>query len=153
MSKRNGVAHVLKWIFAIVYHPVMIVFCVIALVCPFILYGSIKGILTYEVPNAGMPSVVIALVALWVYLAMKSEFLGRPYRKITILLPLMQFIVYYCVALQTAVIVLNKWADEGAYPKERAIVYALIGVAVVRVFMMLLYWRQPIARESEDGNS
>ena len=140
----------MKWVFAVVYHPVMIALSLMMLFTPFMLYGDVRKVISYEVPVAGMPFILLGFYALWVYIAMKSEFLGKPYRKITLLLPLLQFMVYYAIALSAALLLLNKWADEGAYSKDRAILYALIAIVAVRVLMMLLYWRHPVAREEQD---
>ncbi|MBO9597687.1 MAG: hypothetical protein J7559_07700 [Cohnella sp.] len=133
-----------KWIHALYFHPIMLALIIVGFILPFMLISDIKTILTYEIPVFGMPFIMSGFMALWVYIAMKSEFLGRPYRKVTILLPLLQLSVYYGAALSTVIAILNKWADSGTYSKQDAILYSLLAIAVYRIFMSILYWRNPL---------
>lgn len=142
-----------KWLHALYFHPIMLALIVIGLILPFMLLSDINTILTYEIPMFGMPFIMTGLIALWVYIAMKSEFLGRPYRKITILLPLLQLAVYYGAALNTVIVILNKWADSGTFTKQDAILYSLLAVAAYRFFMSILYWRNPLVTRAKNPSS
>jgi len=135
---------VLKWLFAIIYHPIMIMCIFITLFLPFMLYGDLKKILTYEVPTSNTSLMIVSLVSFFVYLAMKSKFLGRPYRKVPMLLPALQMIMYTSTALGIGVAVVNKWADEGLYSKGWAITLALLAIVAVRLGMSFLYWKLPV---------
>ncbi|MCY9591035.1 hypothetical protein PC41400_01635 [Paenibacillus chitinolyticus] len=140
---------VLKWLLAIVfYHSFMFGVIIATLFMPFIIYGDIKKILINEVPVASGGVIVISLLAFFIYLAMRSKFLGIPYRKITILLPALQMLIYTSFALSVGVIILNKWADEGLYSKGWAITLLLLAIAAIRLCMSLLYWKYPVVRRT-----
>ncbi|PZD97506.1 hypothetical protein DNH61_01115 [Paenibacillus sambharensis] len=139
----------MKWLVAIVYHPIMLILIIVTLFTPFMLYDGIKQVIKYEVPSASFSFVVLSLLALWVYLAMKSEFLGRPYRKVTILLPLMQMAIYTSAALTAGGLVLNDWADHGAYSKSWAIGIAAALFIAIRLLMSLLYWKHPVNNHAD----
>lgn len=140
----------MKWLFALFYHPLMFCYILVSLILPFMLYGDIKGILANEVPTAPMPFILLSWIMFWVYLAMKSKFLGKLYRKVTILLPLLQMLLYTSTALNVAILVLNKWADQGAYSKTMAIVLAVASIVMIRLLMSLLYWKYPLIRKTRD---
>lgn len=139
----------MKWLLAFFYHILMFAVILFSLFHPFMLFDYIKAALKYDVPQDATPFSVISFFMLWIYIAMKSEFLGKPYRKLTIFLPLLQMIVYTTIALNVGLILLNKWADDGAYSKWVAIVLAIAGVVAVRLLMSLLYWKYPLVRKSD----
>lgn len=139
---------VLKWLFAIIYHPIMIVFILLSLFLPFMLYSDFRNVLTYEVPSSNAFIFILSPVSFFIYLAMKSKFLGKPYRKVPVLLPAMQMIVYTSVALGLGILLVNKWADEGLYSKGWAITLALLAIIAVRLAMSFLYWKNPIVHRN-----
>ncbi|UVI30221.1 hypothetical protein [Paenibacillus spongiae] len=141
---------VLKWLFAIIFHPIMIVVILFTLIMPFMLYGDLKKVLTYEVPTSNPTLIIISLISLFIYLAMKIKFLGKPYRKVTMLLPALQMIVYTCTALSIGLTLVNKWADEGLYSKGWAITLALLAIVAIRLGMSFLYWKYPIVQRKGD---
>ncbi|EGL18117.1 MULTISPECIES: hypothetical protein [unclassified Paenibacillus] len=140
---------VLKWLLAIVfYHSFMLGVIIVTLFMPFMIYGDIRNLLINEVPVASGGVIVISLLAFFIYLAMRSQFLGIPYRKITILLPFLQMLIYTSFTLSIGVMILNKWADEGLYSKGWAITLMLLAIVAIRLCMSLLYWKYPIDRQT-----
>lgn len=138
---------VLKWLLAIFfYHQFMFVSIIPMFLMPFMIYSDIKSVLDKEIPVNNGSLTVISLLGFFIYLAMKSKFLGIPYRKITILLPLLQMIMYTSLALAVGVVILNKWADDGLYSKGWAVTYMLVAVVAIRLCMSLLYWKYPIVQ-------
>ncbi|MFM1653550.1 hypothetical protein ACI7RC_15765 [Brevibacillus sp. B_LB10_24] len=136
----------MKWVFAIFYHPMMVLFILLIFLQPFIFFSDLKQILTQEVPTSPFTFSLMGLEALWVYIAMKSQFFGKPYRKLTILLPLLQMFLYTCIALNAGLFFVNKWADQGSYSKGLAIVLAILAILVVRLLMSILYWKYPLVQ-------
>ncbi|RAV19452.1 hypothetical protein [Paenibacillus contaminans] len=138
---------ILKWLLAIIFfHPVMISVIILTLMIPFMIYGDIKGILIHEVPVSEGSLIMLSFCGFFVYLALRSSFLGIPYRKITILLPMLQMVIYTSLALAAAFMIINKWADQGLYSKGWAITLALLAIVVIRLLMSLLYWKYPIVQ-------
>ena len=141
---------VLKWVLSICFfHSLMLLIIIIAFFMPFMIYSDIKQVLINEVPGNNANFFIVALVAFFIYLAMRNRFLGIPYRKITILLPLMQMSVYISIALSAALVFVNKWADSGVPAKEWAIIFAVIAFVIVRLCMSLLYWKYPIVKPQD----
>ncbi|MBH5319460.1 hypothetical protein I6N90_16815 [Paenibacillus sp. GSMTC-2017] len=140
--------NVIKWFFAIIFfHTVMIPFVIVlTLLLPIITFFELRDALQYEIPAQTNSIFVFCYVSLYVYLAMRFKFLGIPYRKVTILLPLLQFCLFTYVAISAGFIFINKWADEGAYSKGEAIAYAIIAFIVIRLLMSLLYWKYPLVQ-------
>lgn len=136
----------MRWVFAIVYHLVMLIMVPITLLMPVVLYSNAMDIVKHEVPAIIGPFFMIGISALLVYVATRSRFYGKPYRKITILLPLLQMCIYTSIALNTATIILNKWADEALFSKGGAIALALLAFVAIRLLMSLLYWKNPIVQ-------
>ncbi|CAH1201560.1 hypothetical protein PAECIP111893_01655 [Paenibacillus plantiphilus] len=136
----------MRWLVAIVYHPIMIIMIPVTLLLPLMMYSSAMNIVKFEIPVASAPFFGIAIISFLVYVATRSRFFGKPYRKITILLPLLQMCIYTSIAINIATVILNKWADEALYSKGWAIALALIGFVVIRLLMSLLYWKNPIVQ-------
>lgn len=137
--------NVLKWVLAIcLFHSLMLFAIIMILFMPFMMYDDFKDVLIYEVPVDGGNFLVISMLAFIVYLATKSEFLGFPYRKITILLPLLHMFIFTSLALSVGVEILNKWADNGLFSKGWAIALAVLAIGIIRLGMSLLYWKYPI---------
>ncbi|MUG47682.1 hypothetical protein GNP95_22270 [Paenibacillus woosongensis] len=138
---------VLKWLLALTfYHPVMLTVIIAMPFLPFMIYDDIKIILINEIPVESGSMIVIGLLGFFVYLATRVQFLGIPYRKITVLLPFLHMIIYTSFALSAGVTILNKWADEGLYSKGWAIMLMLLAIVAIRLCMSLLYWKYPIVR-------
>jgi len=143
--------NVMKWLLAIIFfHSIMLVVIFLTLMFPFLIYGDIERILHYEVPVSQGNLIVLSICGLFVYLAMRNRFLGLLYRKITILLPLLQMLIYTSLALAAAVMILNKWADQGLYSKGWAITLALLAFVAIRLLMSLLYWKHPIVQRKDE---
>lgn len=141
--------NVLKWMLAIIfYHLIMLGVIIMTIIMPFVVYGDIKSVLINEVPTNSSGMVIVSFLALFIYLAMRVQFLGIPYRKITILLPLLQMFTYTSFALLVGKMFLNKWADEALYSKGWAITLMLFGIVAIRLCMSLLYRRYPIVRHT-----
>ncbi len=141
----------LKWLLAILlFHPIMMIAILLTLIMPFMIYGEIKNILNYEIPSSGGGIFVLSFLGLLVYLVLRSQFLGIPYRKITFLLPLLQMIIYTGMALVAAEIILNKWADQEPYSKGWAITLAFLSFAAVRLLMSLLFWKYPVVQRKNE---
>ncbi|GGG61628.1 hypothetical protein [Paenibacillus radicis (ex Gao et al. 2016)] len=137
----------MKWLLAIVfYHIVMIPVVIMTILLPFILYKDIKTILINEVPVSNGMDAVLAMFSFFIYLAVRSKFLGKPYRKITILLPLLQMLIYTNGALVIGIVILNKWANDGLYSKGWAIVFACLAIVAIRLLMSLFYRKFPIVQ-------
>ncbi|MFS0841087.1 hypothetical protein [Paenibacillus sp. 1P03SA] len=141
--------NVLKWLLALLFfHPLMIGVIFLTFLMPFMIYADLNNILVNEVPVAGGSVIVLSLFAFFIYLTMRVKFLGIPYRKITILLPALQMLIYTSFALSVGVIILNKWADEGLYSKGWAIMLLLLAITAIRLCMSLLYWKYPVVRRT-----
>ncbi|SEG23668.1 hypothetical protein [Paenibacillus sp. UNC499MF] len=141
--------NVLKWLLALLFfHPLMIGVIFLTFLMPFMIYADLNNILVNEVPVAGGGVIVLSLFAFFIYLTMRVKFLGIPYRKITILLPALQMLIYTSFALSVGVIILNKWADEGLYSKGWAITLLLLAITAIRLCMSLLYWKYPVVRRT-----
>ncbi|MBB6634186.1 hypothetical protein [Cohnella thailandensis] len=138
--------NVLKWFFIILLYPIMFVMMVLTLIMPFMAYDDLKNVLTYEVPSSGSTLTMVGFCSFFIYLAMKSKWLGMPYRKITILLPMLQMIIYTSLALAIGGTILNKWADQAMFSKGTAIALALLAFVAIRLFLSFLYWKNPIAQ-------
>ncbi|AZK45658.1 hypothetical protein [Paenibacillus lentus] len=139
----------LKWLLAIIfYHPLMILVTITMLFMPYILYIDIKNILINEIPVENGSMMLVSFFGFFIYLATRSRFLGIPYRKITILLPLLHMLIYTSFALSVGITILNKWADEGLYSKGWAITFMLLAIVAIRLCMSLLYWKYPIVRRT-----
>jgi hypothetical protein len=140
-----------KWVYAIVfYHPLMFVFILITFFLPFIALVDLRNIIENEVPSASMPFIMLSWIAFWFYLAMKSEFLGKLYRKITVLLPLLQMLLYTTIALNAGAAIMHKWVDHEPFSKAWAIFYAISAIAAIRLLMSLLYWKYPLVPDGND---
>lgn len=137
----------MKWLLAIIYHPIMLITTFIILIQPFMLYDDIRKMIAYEVPVPSFPMVVLTIEALLIYIAMKSDFYGRPYRKIPVLLPLLQMFVYTSIALIIGSRIINLWADQGSLSKGMAVMLAVMVIVVIRLLMSLLYWKTPIVEK------
>ena len=138
---------VLKWLLAIlIFHPIMICVIILTLAMPFMIYQDLKTILVHEVPVSEGSLVVLSILSCFVYLTLRIKFLGMPYLKITILLPMLQFLIYTSLAMGIAVMILNKWGDQGLYSKEWAIKLALLGFVAMRLLMSFLYWKDPFVQ-------
>jgi len=138
---------VLKWLLAIIfYHQFMFMFIFLMFFMPLAIYSDIKSVLDKEIPVNNGSMIVLSILGFFIYLAMRSKFLGIPYRKITILLPLLQMIMYTSLALAVGVAILNKWADDGLYSKGWAVTLMLVAIVVIRLCMSLLYWKYPIVQ-------
>ena len=141
--------NVLKWLLALLFfHPLMIGVIFLTFLMPFMIYADLNNILVNEVPVASGGVIVLSLFAFVIYLTMRVKFLGIPYRKITILLPALQMLIYTSFALSVGVIILNKWADEGLYSKGWAITLLLLAITAIRLCMSLLYWKYPVVRRT-----
>ncbi|MBP1989643.1 hypothetical protein [Paenibacillus eucommiae] len=140
----------MKWLFAIIYHPLMIIFIPVIFLLPFMVYDDIKNALVYEIPTSNTVLSVLGFFTFWVYLAMKSDFLGKPYRKMTILLPLLQMALYTSTALALAGIVVNKWADQGLFSKGWAITLGILVFVIVRLCMSILYREYPLVQQEDN---
>ncbi|WP_110930689.1 hypothetical protein [Paenibacillus bouchesdurhonensis] len=139
----------LKWLLAIIlYHPLMLGVIITMLFMPYILYIDIKSILNDEIPIQNGSMILVSFFGFFIYLATRSRFLGIPYRKITILLPLLHMLIYTSFALSVGVTILNKWADEGLYSKGWAITLLLLAIVAIRLCMSLLYWKYPIVQRT-----
>ncbi|WP_460323496.1 hypothetical protein [Paenibacillus sp. YSY-4.3] len=139
----------LKWLLAIIfYHPLMFLAINLMLIMPYTLYIDIKSILNDEVPIQNGSTILVSFFGFFIYLATRSRFLGIPYRKITILLPLLHMLIYTSFALAAGVTILNKWADEGLYSKGWAITLMLLAIVAIRLCMSLLYWKYPIVQRT-----
>lgn len=138
-----------KWFIAIFfYHIPMFAFLLLLPFLPFMFYSDITNALEFEVPSSAGSLIVIFIFSFWIYLAMRIEFLGKVYKKITILLPLAQLIVYICLAIGVAQLIINSWAEDGTPNKGVAIFLAILAFAGIRLLMLLFYWKFPIARPS-----
>ncbi|USG65691.1 hypothetical protein NDK47_26935 [Brevibacillus ruminantium] len=138
---------ILKWLFAIVvYHPLMLFFMLSLLLQPLLLFPNIGEILTNGVPAYHFPFFILGLQAFWLYIAMKSRFYGFPYRKLTMLLPLLQMCLYTSLALNVGILALNGWADQAYYSKWVAVVLAILAILGVRLLMSLFYWKYPLVQ-------
>ncbi|KAA9001004.1 hypothetical protein F4V43_14255 [Paenibacillus spiritus] len=142
---------VLKWLFAILYHPIMWVLMLIAFIMPFMIYGDVKRIWNYEVPTDNFNAVLLAFIGLWLFLALRNPFLGRLYRRIPVLLPAMQMAFYTSVGLSLAIALLNGWADDGSYSKSLAAGLAAGAFVAVRLLMSLLFWKNPVMPQAASG--
>lgn len=136
----------MKWLVALIYHPIMIPMCIVSLFLPMMIYTDIQQILQHEVPVGGGYSVIVGFIALLIYIAMKSPFFGAPYRAVTILLPLLQMIIYTSLALSSSVWVLNKWANDGAFSKGTAIFLAILAFIISRLLISVLYRKYPLIK-------
>ncbi len=119
------------------------------LLMPIMSYEDAMNILKYEIPDIQVNFMIISFVSLLAFIATRSRFLGKPYRKITILLPLLHMCIYTGIAINAGIVFLNKWADEGLYSKGMAIALALTTFVVLRLLMSLLYWKVPIVQREE----
>lgn len=138
---------VLKWFLAIFfYHSIMIPFLFILPFLPFMIYSDITNALAFEVPSGSGFLIVLFMFAFWIYLALRFEFLGKIYKKITILLPLAQLIVYISLGIGVAQLIIDSWADNGTPNKGMAIFLAILAFIGVRLLVSLFYWKFPIAR-------
>ncbi|WP_435169704.1 hypothetical protein [Paenibacillus glycanilyticus] len=134
----------MKWLIAILYHPLMILMIPITLLMPIMVFSDAVSIIENEVPASTIAFTIIGFSAFLVYIATRSQFFGKPYRKITILLPLLHMCIYTCAAINTGIVILNKWADEALFSKAGAVTLALIAFIVTRLLMSLLYWKYPM---------
>lgn len=138
---------VLKWILAIYfYHFVMFAFLAILPFMPFFIYSDISDALKYEIPSGAPSLMILCMISFYIYLAMRIEFLGKVYKKITILLPLAQLIVFISIGVSVAQIIIDSWAENGTPTKGMAIFFAILAFIGVRLLMSLFYWKFPIAR-------
>jgi len=134
-----------KWIFAIFYHPIMILFILLTFLLPLLIFGQWNMALDSGIPSDINWLAFLSIIAFWVYLAMRSRFLGKLYRKITILLPFMQMLLYTGIGLAIGQIFIDQWAEREAYSKDGAALLALLSFAAVRLLMSLFYWKFPLA--------
>lgn len=113
---------------------------------PFMFYGEISMILEYEVPSSAGFFIVLFIFAFWIYLAMRIEFLGKLYKKVTVILPSAQLIIFTCLGVAIAHMIINSWAEEGTPTKGMAIFFAILSFIGIRLLMSLFYWIYPIAK-------
>ncbi|MFC6333187.1 hypothetical protein ACFP56_11180 [Paenibacillus septentrionalis] len=140
----------IRWILivlaSIFYHPLMLLFLLTLMIAPFQLLEEIIDVIKYEIPISGTSTFsVLAVSCIFILIAMSNRVLGLIYRKITMLLPLLQMCVYLTIALQIALLILNRWAETGAYSKGTAIMLAILSIVGIRLLVSFLYWKYPIA--------
>lgn len=142
----KGIRWILIVLASIFYHPLMLLFSLALMISPFRLLEEIIAVMKYEIPISG-PSTfsALAVTGIFIFIAMSNRVLGLIYRKITILLPLLQMCIYLSLALQIALSILNRWAETGAYSKGTAIMLAILSIVCVRLLVSFLYWKYPIA--------
>jgi len=124
----------------------MIIFLIILPFLPLIIYGSISSIIDSELPQSTGLFIIVFIFTFWIYLALRSEFLGKIYKKITILLPAAQLSVYTCLGLAIAHSIINSWAEDGTPTRDKAIFFAILAFVGFRLLMSVFYWIFPIAR-------
>lgn len=137
----------MRLLLGILFHPLMLVFGLCTFIFPFMLYDQIQTILADEVPVDPITTFMLSVCGLYIYIASRARYLGKPYRKITILLPLLQLCFYVSIPLSFAVVILNHWADTESITKGQAIAFAVAIVVVGRLLLSLLYWKYPLVRK------
>lgn len=134
-----------KFFIALAFHPVMVLLVVMTPIGIIIEIDAFRNALDTGLPvSSAAPFMLWALFGLCFYIAMKVEFLGRPYRKMPWLFPALQMMVYLAAMLKTCIVILNGWADRGLYPKETAIALMILAAVGMRLFVSWLFWRHPL---------
>lgn len=138
----------IRVVIAMIYHPFMLIFIPLIILTPYILITAILDAIVRDIPSVSAE--VLSLYALvigggLVYVAMRSRFFGKPYRKLTFLLPMLQMFIHTSMALNASVFILNKWAEDGEMTKGWAIMLASFAFIAIRLLVSLFYWKFPLA--------
>ncbi|WP_020617280.1 hypothetical protein [Paenibacillus daejeonensis] len=140
----------MKWIVALFFHSIMLGMLIVGLLFPYMLYTEWDEIIKKEIPSDMPAALLLGLAALFIYIATKSDFFGKPYKKITILLPLLHLCIYTSLAMIVAIKILNTWADAGSMSKGLALTLATLSFIGIRLLISVLYWKYPISSKRYD---
>jgi hypothetical protein len=117
----------------------------VIIIGPLVTISDLSDVFKYSVPKLPLTFPGLFLIGFILFLSMKVDTLKWIYKKFPVLLPTVQMGFLMLFALQVGLEFSNLWADNNVYPREIALVLALLSFVVGRIFLSYWYYKYPIS--------
>lgn len=141
---------ILRLIGNLFLHAITFFVGMLLLIAPSMTISDIRSILLYEVPLSSGGAAVYALLGLWVYLMARVPYMRKLYGKVTILIPLLQMMIFTGLCMEFGKHFVNRWADDAVYSKETAVLLMIAAIIAGRICMSVLYRMFPLSVTMRD---
>lgn len=141
---------ILKLLGNLFLHAITFFVGMLLLIAPSMTISDIRAILLYEIPLSGGGAAVYALLGLWVYLMARVPYMRNMYSKVTILIPLLQMMIFTGLCMEFGKHFINRWADDAVYSKDTAVILMIVAIIVGRICMSVLYRMFPLSITMRD---